>query len=394
MAKWRFSALGDNPFERLNTLLAGAKPGADPILMSLGEPQHAPPDFVADILYAHRHLYGKYPPLAGTPEFLEAVSLWLSRRFALPDGTIAGIRNVIPLSGTREGLFLAPQVVVPARKAGQVPAILMPNPFYHAYAGAAVAAGAEPIYLAARRETGFLPDIDAIGPELLARTAAFYLCSPANPQGTVADLDYLRRLVHLARQHDFLLLVDECYAEIYTGAPPPSALQAGLAEDGSLANILVFHSLSKRSNVPGLRSGFVAGDTDVIARFRTLRSYGGALPSLPTLAASTALWRDEIHVEVNRALYREKFAIAERILGNRLGFYRPAGGFFLWLDVGDSEGAARHLWTTAGVKVLPGRYLARDVAGEPNPGAPYIRLALVHDSAVTDQALRRLAEAF
>ncbi|MBM3502676.1 MAG: aminotransferase class I/II-fold pyridoxal phosphate-dependent enzyme [Alphaproteobacteria bacterium] len=390
----RFAALGDNPFERLNRLLAGISPGANPILMSLGEPQHPPPDFVGEVLYAHRHLYGKYPPLGGTPEFLEAVAAWLRRRFALPDAAVVPARHILPLSGTREGLFLAPQIAVPAEKAGARPAALMPNPFYHAYAGAAVAAGAEPIYLATRRETNFLPDLETLAPALLDRTAVFYLCSPANPQGTVADLDYLRRLVRLAHEHDFVLLIDECYAEIYLDAPPPSALQAAIAETGNFERVLVFHSLSKRSNAPGLRSGFVAGDETLIGRFRTLRSYGGALPSFPVLAASTALWRDEAHVEHNRALYRRKFAIAERILGNRFGFYRPAGGFFLWLDVGDSENAAKHLWTSAGVKVLPGAYLARERAGEENPGAPYIRLALVHDDRDTEQALRRVAEAF
>jgi aspartate/methionine/tyrosine aminotransferase len=394
MGNPRFAALGDNPFERLNRLLAGAKPGAAPILMSLGEPQHAPPDFLAEVVFANRHLYGKYPPLDGTPEFRNAVAAWLRRRFRLPADLPDPARHILPLSGTREGLFLAPQIAVPPEKNGARPAALMPNPFYHAYAGAAVAAGAEPVYLAARREANFLPDLDAIPAATLARTAVFYLCSPANPQGTVADQGYLRRLLQLAERHDFVLLIDECYAEIYFETPPGSALEAAVSESGGFDRVLVFHSLSKRSNAPGLRSGFVAGDEKLIARFRTLRSYGGALPSLPVLAASAALWRDEAHVEANRALYRTKFAIAERILGNRFGFYRPAGGFFLWLEVGDSEAAARHLWTAAGVKVLPGAYLAREQAGETNPGAPYIRLALVHDERETEEALRRVAEAF
>jgi len=388
----RLDGLGDNPFERLSALLGPISPGKPPIALHLGEPQHPPPGFVAEVLHANRALLGKYPPLDGTPDFRQAVADWLGRRYALPAGMIEPGRHILPLSGTREGLFMAPLIAVPEKKAGARPAALMPNPFYHAYAGAALAAGAEPVYLPATRAHNFFPDLEAIPERDLARAAGFYLCSPANPQGTVADAAYLRRLLALARQYDFVLLMDECYAEIYTREPPAGTL-AICAETGSLKNVLVFHSLSKRSNVPGLRSGFVAGDADLIRRFRTLRSYGGSLPPLPTLAASAALWRDEVHVEENRTLYRQKFDIAERILGNRFGFYRPGGGFFLWLEVGDSEAVAKHLWASAGLRVLPGQYLTRDVAGAPNPGAACIRIALVDDAAKTEDGIRRLAEA-
>ena len=207
----------------------------------------------------------------------------------------------------------------------------MPNPFYQVYLGAIVMRHAEPVYMPALKQTNFLPDFSALDEDTLSRTAMAYICTPANPQGTIASLDYLVHALQLARKYDFVLCFDECYAEIYDKVAPSGGLEAAAKLGGSLDNMLIFHSLSKRSNAPGLRSGFVAGDPDLIRRFRTLRSYGGSLPPLPTLAASAALWRDEAHVEANRALYREKFDIAERILGNRFGFYRPGGGFFLWV---------------------------------------------------------------
>jgi aspartate/methionine/tyrosine aminotransferase len=269
----------------------------------------------------------------------------------------------------------------------------MPNPFYQCYAGAAVAAGAEPVYLPATRETGFFPDFNAVPPALLERTAAVYLCSPSNPQGTCATRAAWADLILRARAHDFVVLADECYAEIYTGAPPPGVLEAAAAT-GSLGQVLAFHSLSKRSNLPGLRSGFVAGDPELIARFAHLRNYGGAALPGPIQAASAAAWAEESHVEENRARYRTKFALAEQILGNRFGFYKPGGGFYLWLDVGDGERAALKLWREAGLRVLPGRYLGHDEReGDPasNPGHPYIRIALVADEPTTETALRRLA---
>lgn len=385
----RFNELGPSPFQRLDELLTGIAPGAEPILMSLGEPQHPYPEFVAEILYENRHLYGKYPPLGGTAEFRQAAADWLVRRFKLPPGLIDEARHIVALSGTREGLFMMPQIVVPEEKAGQRPAVLMPSPFYHAYAGAAVACGAEPIYLPCTRGTNFLPDLDDLPADLLARTAVFYLCSPANPQGVAAGADYFAHLIALARTHDFVVLIDECYADLYDGEPPTGALEV-CARDGDLSNVLVFHSASKRSSVPGLRSGFVAGDPDLISRFRTLRSYGGAVMPFPVLAASAALWRDDEHAASNRALYSEKFDIAERILGRQLGFYRPQAGFFLWLDVGDGEDATLRLWREAGIKVMPGGYLARETA-DTNPGQPYIRVALVHDAATTESALNALA---
>lgn len=389
----RTDELPDYPFDRLRTLLGEIKSpcSATPLLLSVGEPQHPPPPLLAEALAAHAHLWGKYPPIEGTPEFREAVTAWLTRRYRLPAGAIDPDRHILPAAGTREALYLAADLAVPEIKRGRRPTVLMPNPFYHVYGGAAAMRGAEPVYLPATRATGFLPDLAAIPDEALERAALFYLCSPANPQGAVASRAYLEAAIALARRHDFVLAIDECYAEIYDRAPPAGGLEACAALGHGLDNVLVFHSLSKRSSAPGLRSGFVAGDPELIARFRRLRSYAAATLPLPVLAASAALWRDETHVEENRALYRAKFGAAERILGNRLGVARPDGGFFLWLDVGDGEKAARTLWSEAAIRVLPGAYMARPGADGDNPGRTYIRVALVHDLATTEQALERIA---
>ncbi|MEQ1888622.1 MAG: aminotransferase class I/II-fold pyridoxal phosphate-dependent enzyme [Alphaproteobacteria bacterium] len=385
--------LPENAFPRLARLIAGVPPGGRgnmPILMSLGEPQHPIPEFIGEILNARLSEYGKYPPIQGSDNFRAAVAAWLNRRYGLHRHPVNSEAHILPLNGTREGLFSIAFVVTPPLKSGRQPAVIMPNPFYQCYAGAALAAGAEPVYLDAARANGFLPDLDALSPDLLARTALFYLCSPANPQGSVAGLDYLKRLVELARKHDFLLALDECYSEIYTRLAPPGGLQAAgeLAADGAaepFANVLVFHSLSKRSNLPGLRSGFVAGDTRVIARFRNFRAYIGPANPLPADAAAAAAWSDEAHVVENRRLYAQKFDAADEILADLFGYTRPAGGFFLWLDVGDGEAAALKLWRDAGVKVLPGKYLARGTVGD-----AYIRVALVGALDETIEGLRRI----
>jgi N-succinyldiaminopimelate aminotransferase len=387
----RLDQIGDYPFTRLSALLKD-KPGADPVVMSIGEPQHPAPAIVAEVLAREAAGWGRYPPMAGTPDYREAAAQWLTTRFGLPAGFVDPAANLLPLAGTREGLFLIAQVTCGERADGRPPAVLLPNPFYQVYAGAAVLAGAEPVFVPGTAEGGFLPDFARVPAEVLERTALAFLCTPANPQGAVATLDQLKSALALARRHGFTLAVDECYSEIYDRDPPPGGMQAALALGGGLDNLVVFHSLSKRSSVPGLRVGFVAGDARVMAAFSRLRSYGGAAVPLPALAVGAALWRDETHVEANRALYRAKFDIAESLLKGRLGFYRPAGGFYLWLDAGDGEQAAAKLWREAGIRTLPGAYLARtDVDGR-NPGAPYIRAALVQDVETTRRALTRLAQ--
>ncbi|MEX2453334.1 MAG: aminotransferase class I/II-fold pyridoxal phosphate-dependent enzyme [Rhodospirillaceae bacterium] len=393
----RMEAVGDYPFDRLRTLLGSLQPpaGLKPIPLSLGEPQHAPPDFLAEIVAAEKAGWSKYPPMRGTEAARAAIAAWLARRYRLPDGMVDPETMVVPVSGTREALFMIALAAVPETKNGAKPVVLMPNPFYQVYLGAAVMAGAEPVLVPAGREHGFLPDFAALPGDILARTAMAYYCSPANPQGAIAPMETMKTLVGLARRHDFLLVSDECYSELYYGAPPTGAAEAcaalGDTEGSPFRNVAIMNSLSKRSSAPGLRAGFVAGDPELIRRFARLRDYGGAPPPLPLLAAATALWGDETHVVANRAVYAAKYRIAEDILGGRFGYYTPQGGFYLWLDVGDGEAAARRLWGEAGIRVIPGAYLARGVDGY-NPGAGYIRLALVHDLETTREALTRIRD--
>jgi N-succinyldiaminopimelate aminotransferase len=380
-----------HPFTRLNALLEGIKPGGPVMALSVGEPQAAPPAFLADILERERAGWSRYPLSAGSPDFRAAVTDWLNRRFSLPASLIDRDLDILPAAGSKEALFHAALAAVPEWSgSGPKPAVVMPNPFYHVYAGSAAVAGAEPLFLPANRANGFLPEPDLIPARELPRVAMAYVCSPSNPQGAVASRDYLARWLAHARRHNYTLVVDECYAEIYRGEAPVGVLEVA---DGKLDNLLSVHSLSKRSSAPGLRSGFVVGERRLIRRMTQLCNYGGAAISFPSLAASAALWRDEAHVELVRERYRGCFAIAERIIGKRFGFYQPRGGFFLWLDVGDGEAAAKKLWTEAGIRVLPGGYMAQPDANGINPGQPYIRVALVHEPAEVEQALTRLVNA-
>jgi N-succinyldiaminopimelate aminotransferase len=385
-------SLSDYPFEALRTLLNNVTPQVNDeiIAMSVGEPQHQPPALLTETLRAHAHEWNKYPPMAGTPELRQAIADWLTWRYKLKPGALDIEKNIAALAGTKEGLYLFASVAVPREKAGRQPVVLCPNPYYLVYNGAATMAGAEPVFLDATRENAFLPNLDDIPEETLARCALFYLCSPSNPQGTIADLDYLKKAILLARQYDFVLAADECYAELYDAIPPPGALEACAALGQGFDNVVVFHSLSKRSSAAGLRSGFAAGDPKLVGQFKRLRDFGGCQVPLPIQHAATALWRDETHVTANRALYRRKFDLAEATLGGRHGFYRPAGGFFLWLDVGDGEAAALRLWRDAAIRVLPGGYTARAANAGVNPGSEYIRLAVVHDEATLDAAFARM----
>lgn len=397
----RFAALDEFPFRRLAAMLAEVEPPVDQALidLSIGEPQHAPPALLADTLEAHRHLWNKYPSPAGTPAYRRAVVDWLTRRFSLPEGWLEPDRHVLPVAGTKEALFLVGAAATdPGLVTSRSPTVLMPNPLYSTYQGGAVLAGAEPMLLPATAESGFLPDLDAVEAEDLAATTVFYLCTPANPQGAVADKTYLARALTLAREHDFMLVVDECYAEIYDGEQPPSALEVAADLGGSLDHLVVMHSLSKRSSAAGMRSGFVAGDPDFLAHFLRIRAYGGAVQPLPLMAAAAALWADDVHARENRERYQRKIDLAEAALAGRAGFYRPPGGFFLWLDVGDGVAVAAELWRRHHIKTLPGTYLTAETgrppaAGgtPPDPGGRYLRVALVHEPEVLDPALRQLA---
>jgi N-succinyldiaminopimelate aminotransferase len=379
-----------SPFARLAELIRGVEPGKPAIDLGVGEPKHPVPDFVAPVMAAHIAAYGRYPRNEGIPQFRAAAAAWAGRRYRLtraPDPNT----EVLVLNGSREGLFLgaiAARRFVAARSGR--PAILVPNPFYAAYSAGAVAADCEVIYLPTTRETGFLPDLDALETSVLARTVAFYLASPSNPQGAVADLAYLTRVVEMARRHGFLVFCDECYSEIYSTTQPAGILQAAGAD---FENVVLFQSLSKRSNLPGLRIGFAAGDRRFIGKFLELRSVAAPQVPIPAQHVAIAAYEDEAHVETNRDLYRLKFDLADQIIGDRYGYRRPAGGFFLWLDVaaqGGSEAASARLWREGGVRVLPGRYCAREQQDGSNPGADYIRVAMVHDKEATAEALHRI----
>lgn len=385
----RFSNLPEYAFPRLRALLSdltpGLAPGAAPTVLTIGEPRHAMPDFVARIMADSLPDLAKYPTNEGTPQLLAAIGGWLGRRYDLE----VGPDRLIALNGTREGLFNAALALCPERKNGQRPVILVPNPFYQVYAVAASAVDAEAVFVAATPASGNLPDYSSLDPSLLDRVAVAYLCSPANPQGAVAKRDDLERLIALAERHDFLVFADECYSEIWRDAPPPGALAVATAM-GLPDRVVMFNSLSKRSNLPGLRSGFAAGGVAQIREMRRLRSYAGAPLPLPVQAVSAAAWADEAHVDASRALYQRKYRIADQALGHVPGYLAPEAGFFLWLPVPDGEQAARRLWAEAGIQVLPGAYLSREVAGS-NPGAGFIRVALVADADQTEAALRRVA---
>jgi aspartate/methionine/tyrosine aminotransferase len=379
-----------SPFVRLTELIAGIAPGKPAINLSVGEPQHPVPAFVGPVLAQHIAEFGRYPANKGTEPFRHTVADWLGRRFALPRA-VDPETEVLVLNGTREGLFLA--AIAARRWVGArdgTPAVLIPNPFYAAYAAGALAAGCEPVYLPATRASGFLPELDALDDKLLRRTVAVYLASPSNPQGAVASRVYLERLAALAQRHGFLVFSDECYGEIYSYERPAGMLEASGPD---FANAIVFHSLSKRSNLPGLRVGFAAGDNNFLAAFLELRNVAAPQVPVPAQHVAVAAYSDEAHVEENRKLYEAKFDLADQIIGDRFGYTRPAGGFFLWLDVsalGDDDQVALKLWREAGVRVVPGRYLARVQDDGSNPGAGYLRIAMVQDAETTAEALHRI----
>ena len=379
-----------SPFVRLTDLIAGIEPGKPPINLSVGEPQHAVPPFVGPTLAAHVADFGRYPANKGIEPFRRAVAGWLGRRYKL--ARPVDLENeVLVLSGTREGLFLAAIAARRwvTRRTGK-PAMLIPNPFYAAYAAGTLAADCEPVYLPATRNSAFLPDLDALDDALLARTVACYIASPSNPQGAVATRAYLEKLAGLARRFGFLVFADECYCEIYSEHAPPGMLEASGPD---FANVVVFHSLSKRSSLPGLRVGFAAGDRRFLAPFLELRNVAAPQVPTPSQHVAIAAYGDEAHVRENRTLYSAKFDLADQIIGGRYGYERPAGGFFLWLDVskqGGSEIATKRLWAEAGVRVVPGRYLAREQTDGSNPGADYIRVAMVQAKTATAEALHRL----
>ncbi|MFA9229983.1 MAG: aminotransferase class I/II-fold pyridoxal phosphate-dependent enzyme [Microgenomates group bacterium] len=383
----RFSNLPDYAFPRLRKLLDAHVPGGPQISMTIGEPRHPMPDFVGQVLADSIADFAVYPPNDGTPELLSAISAWIQRRYAV---TLDHDRLMV-LNGTREGLYNACIALCPEQKNGKTPVVLMPNPFYQVYAVAALTVGAEPVYVPATAATGFLPDYASLSADVLDRTTIAYICSPANPQGAVASSEYWATLLALAEKHDFIIFADECYSEIWRSAPPVGILDVAQRVGANPERVFAFHSLSKRSNLPGLRSGFVAGGTQGIARIRKLRSFAGAPLPLALQRVAERAWSDEAHVTASLALYQDKFRAANEIFAGLQGYECPEGGFFLWLPVDDGETAALKLWQATGVKVLPGAYLSRDADGQ-NPGKAYIRVALVAPKQEMQRGLIQLRD--
>lgn len=380
------------PFEKLRALLGSVTPNPDkrPIALSIGEPKHTSPEFVAKALADNLDQMAVYPTTAGIPALREAIANWCERRFSVPQGWLDPSKHVLPVNGTREALFAFTQTVVNRSDDGLV---ISPNPFYQIYEGAAFLAGATPHYLPCLAEHGFNPDFDAVPADVWKRCQILFLCSPGNPTGALIPVETLKKLIALADEHDFVIAADECYSELYfdEDAPPPGLLSA-CAELGrqDFKRCVVFHSLSKRSNLPGLRSGFVAGDADILKGFLLYRTYHGCAMPVQTQLASIAAWNDEEHVRANRTLYREKFDAVLEILSPVMDVQRPDGGFYLWPNVGTDDAAfCRDLFVTEHVTVVPGSYLSRDVEGF-NPGAGRVRMALVAPLAECVEAAERI----
>ncbi len=380
------------PFEKLHRLKAGVNvmTRAEHIALSIGEPKHPTPPFIIDTLMRELSGLSAYPATKGVLPLRAAIAAWLTRRFQLPAASIDPERHVLPVSGTREALFAFAQAVV-ERSAD--PLVLMPNPFYQIYEGAALLAGAQPYFLNVTAANGFLPDLDAVPENIWTRCQLLYLCSPGNPSGAILPLAYLQRVIELAERYDFIIAADECYAELYFDEqhPPPGLLQAAAAlGHDDYRRCVVFHSLSKRSNVPGLRSGFVAGDARVLEKFLLYRTYHGCALPLYVQAASKVAWEDEAHVRTNRALYRAKFDAVIEILKPVLDVQPPGGAFYLWLrtPLPDTE-FTRRLYAQQNVTVLPGSYLSRDAHGT-NPGAGYVRIAWVAEMQECLDAAQRI----
>ena len=382
------------PFERLARLKAGSNPPADltPIDMWIGEPRHEPPLTVLTTLRENLHRLGTYPTTAGLPELRSACARWLERRYRLPADSVDPATMVLPVNGTREALFAFVQAAVDT---GREPLVLMPNPFYQIYEGAALLAGATPCFLDTTAANDYTPDLDAMPPDIWRRCQVLFLCSPGNPTGKVLPPGFLRRALALAEQYDFIIAADECYTEIYLdeSAPPAGLLEVcRAAGHDRFQRCVVFHSLSKRSSVPGLRSGFVSGDPQILARFLLYRTYHGSAMPVPTQLASITAWQDDDYAVRNRHLYQEKFERVVPILAPCLDFQKPDGAFYLWPDVRRSdERFVRELYASQAVTVLPGSYLARGPAGG-NPGAGQMRISLVPPLAQCIEAAERIRE--
>ncbi len=384
------------PFEKLAQLKQGITPPVEksPIVLSIGEPAHVTPRFIEEAILNHIKGLSNYPTTKGTSELRQVISTWLAKRFKIPVECINPESQVLPVSGTREALFSFAQCVVDATVK---PVVVMPNPFYQIYEGAALLAGAETYFLNTLAENNYLPDFDAVPEAIWQRCQLIYICSPGNPSGAVmSQVDY-EKLLRLAEQYDFVIASDECYSELYDDEsnPPVGLLESAYRMGNtSFKRCVVFHSLSKRSNAPGLRSGFVAGDADILGQYFQYRTYHGCAMPLPTQQASIKAWLDETHVIENRRLYREKFAAFIEILSDVCDINKPPAGFYVWLKtpIADTD-FAQKLFAQENITVLPGSYLSRDFAGL-NPGVNYVRIALVAPLADCITAAHRIKNFF
>jgi len=382
------------PFEKLRALLGTVKPAADKraIALSIGEPKHESPAFVARAMADNLDKLAVYPSTIGLPALRQAIGQWCERRFGVPTGWLDADRHILPVNGTREALFAFTQAVVNRADNGLV---VSPNPFYQIYEGAALLAGATPHYLPCLEDNGFNPDFNAVPAEIWERCQILFLCSPGNPTGALVPMDTLKKLIALADKHDFVIAADECYSELYfdEDAPPPGLLSACAALGRSdFKRCVVFHSLSKRSNLPGLRSGFVAGDAEIIKPFLLYRTYHGCAMPVQTQLASIAAWQDEAHVRENRDQYRAKYDAVLDILQPVMDVQRPDGSFYLWAKVPGSDAEfTRDLFEAEHVTVVPGSYLSREVNGV-NPGAGRVRMALVAPLAECIEAAERIRD--
>ena len=382
----RFEDIPAYPFVRLRELLDGVRPGSSPISMAVGEPTHPFPPWVIEEITKSSLEFNKYPPNEGTVGLRKAISTWILNRYGVE---VDPLEEVVPLNGSREGLYNAAMALCPETKNGKQPIILMPDPFYQVYMFAALSVGAQPLYLPSKPETGFLPDFFSLEKNILNQTAIVYICSPTNPQGAVACQDYWKHLLTLAETYNFKVFSDECYSEIYRKRPPIGALEIAKKLGADPDRVVVFNSLSKRSNLPGLRSGFILSGKNSIKQLKILRSYSGAPIPSPLQNVAEKVWLDENHVQANRKLYNEKFDFANSIFEGIKDYTPPEAGFFLWLRCEEGEAAAAKLWREVGLRVLPGAYISNP-SNKNNSGQEYIRVALVAQKEDTYEGLRRL----
>ena len=384
----RFSHLPDYAFPRFRSLLDGHHFAGPQFNMTIGEPQHRYPPWIKDVLLEQIDGFNRYPANDGIEKLQVSIVKWFYRRFGLE---LTSDKNIIPLNGTREGLYNVSMALCPESLNGKTPFVLIPNPFYQVYMISALSVNSEPLFIPTDENSGHLPDYLGLKADILNNTSAAYICSPSNPQGAVATVEYITALIELAEKYDFIIFADECYSEIYRDIPPPGFMEISGKLGADPNRVVTFHSLSKRSNLPGLRSGFAASGGENIKRMKQLRAYSGAPIPEPLQHISASVWNDEEHVIENRKIYEKKYDFADKIFADFDGYFSPAAGFFLWLDVDDGEKTALKLWQSCGVRVLPGRYLAKDFDGQ-SPGDRYIRVAMVAEPEETKNGLIKIRE--